>query len=389
MWKLIYAWRFYSYGREQYHECMGKLFIGNLYGLRQMNTIVAIFVSAFSLVPVFTERNFIKMGVCLVAAFIAAIVAYIANYKMQRTIPTNRFVYFLTIIFYTNLMMLGVYLCVLSAPEQLATLYLCFLICSLLMLINPPIFNLLLTIGAIVIFVIAGAIFKKPAIFINDLINTFIAGIISLYFGWQITKLRLGLELSTTLLEEERNKYLDQSTIDELTQLSNRRDFMNTFQRYLTNYRSFDTWLCISISDIDFFKNYNDHYGHPQGDVCLRAVGGAFNKLKESMGVYTARVGGEEFAMLWFEKDAANVDPVINKITELIRDLKIPHEKSKIGDYVTMSVGVYVERCGASSDVQTLYDLADKALYRAKGSGRNCAIITGREIEEYKITPSS
>ena len=195
------------------------------------------------------------------------------------------------------------------------------------------------------------------------------------------------LEISTTMLEDEKNKYLDQSTVDELTQLKNRRDFMNTFQRYLSNYRTSDDWLCIALADIDFFKFYNDHYGHPQGDVCLRSIGDSLNKLRDDLGVYSARVGGEEFAVLWFEREASHVDKVINHWKNMIRDLKIPHEKSKVSDFVTMSIGVYVTRCGSSHDNQALYDLADKALYAAKGSGRNCAIITGDEIKQYKITP--
>jgi len=63
----------------------------------------------------------------------------------------------------------------------------------------------------------------------------------------------------------------------------------------------------------------------------------------------------------------------------------MPHIKSKVSDHVTVSIGVYVEQLGESSDVQTLYNLADKALYNAKEGGRNCAFITGRKIEQYKI----
>jgi len=143
------------------------------------------------------------------------------------------------------------------------------------------------------------------------------------------------------------------------------------------------------MADIDFFKNYNDHYGHPKGDDCLRAIGGAFNRLKETMGVYCARVGGEEFAMLWFEKDASHVDEVVNRFNKLIKTLKIPHEKSSVNEYVTMSIGVYVERCGATKDTEELYNLADKCLYTAKESGRNCAIINGRELTQYQIKPAS
>jgi diguanylate cyclase (GGDEF)-like protein len=368
---------------------MNKIFINNLYTLRQASTVIGIFATAYSLFPLLGEKNVFKMLVCIGVGIISFVLAHYTNYKLQTTIANNRFVYILTSVYYFNLMLFGTYLCVVSTPDKLATIFLCFLICALLMFINPPIFNLCLTLIAIVIFTVTTIIIKTPENFIFDIINVIVTGVFSLYFGWEINKLRLGLEISTTLLEDERNKYFNQSTIDELTQLNNRRDFMQTFHRFLNNYRTSDTWLCVSIGDIDFFKNYNDHYGHPQGDECLRAVGKAFNQLKENMGVYTARVGGEEFAMLWFEKDASNVDKVVTCMTNLINGLKIPHEKSKVSDYVTMSMGVYIERCGASHDVQTLYDLADKALYIAKGSGRNCTVVTGREIEQYKINPST
>jgi two-component system glycerol uptake and utilization response regulator len=235
---------------------------------------------------------------------------------------------------------------------------------------------------------LTSSIFIKPYdIYKYDIVNIILAGSLTLFFSWHIAKLRLGLELSTGMLEEERQKYFNESTIDELTQLNNRRDFMSTFKRYLKNYRTSDDWLCISISDIDFFKLYNDNYGHPQGDMCLRSIGTAFKKLHDKLGVYVARVGGEEFAMLWFEKDSSNVNNVVSTMKQYIKELDIIHEYSSVSKYITMSIGVYIERLGSPSDIQTLYDLADKALYAAKGSGRNCAVINGSGIEQYRISP--
>jgi diguanylate cyclase (GGDEF)-like protein len=197
------------------------------------------------------------------------------------------------------------------------------------------------------------------------------------------------MEISADILEDERNSYFDQSTIDALTKMKNRRDFMQTFQRYLSNYRTSDDWLCVAICDVDFFKNYNDHYGHPMGDDCLRSVGGVLNELMESQSVYAARVGGEEFALLWFENDLTHIDTIIHHITDKISDLNIPHEKSKVCTHVTLSIGIYVEPCGSSTDAEALYDLADRALYTAKEGGRNCAVVNGANIKEYKIQPTS
>jgi len=387
MQNMFYSWRFYTLGREQYSECMNRTFSNNLLNLRQANTVFFIFAACFSLFPVFVEKDFGKAAVYIGAALIALLLTFIVNYMMQKMDINNRVIYILSALYYANIMAFGIYISVWANRDDLASIFLCFLICALLMCINSPIYNLTLTSIAVAIFIVSVIIVKRYDIWIYDVVNALIAAIISQYFCWQITKLRLGLEFSANKLEEERNKYMDQSILDELTQLRNRRDYMNTFQRFLSNYRASDDWMCVAISDIDFFKNYNDHYGHPKGDDCLRSIGGALNGLKESMGVYAARVGGEEFSMLWFEKEAAHVDDVIKHMMKVIGELKIPHEKSKVAEYVTMSIGLYIVKCGTHNDTQVLYDLADKALYTAKASGRNCAIVCGDEIKEYKITP--
>jgi diguanylate cyclase (GGDEF)-like protein len=337
------------------------------------------------------EKDIVKACVCLGVAVIALLFSAFINYKMQTVFVNNRFIYIYTALFYVNVMGLGIYLNVWSSPDKLATIFLCLLICALLMFINSPLFNFCLTVGAIICFIVSTVIVKSQFTenWVWDIINVLVAGVISLYFNWQGSKLRLGLELSANLLEDERNSYFDQSTIDELTKLRNRRDFQQTFKRYLSSFRTSDTWLCIAILDIDFFKYYNDHYGHPMGDDCLRAVGGVLNSLQDTLDVYSARVGGEEFALLWFEEDASHVDTVISHLQGLISGLKIPHEKSKVSPYVSISIGVFIERCGTSDDTQNLYEMADKALYNAKEGGRNCAIISGNEIEQYKVTSAS
>ena len=400
MRNLIYFWRFYSYGREPYHESMSKLFINNLASLRQINHILAVLATVFAVFPLVIEKDLIKTGVCLAVAFFALMISLYTNYKMQTT-ATNRAVYVITLLYYFNLTLLGIYMCIFAAQiaasgtiqfggfagDRLASIYLCILVISLMMFVNSPMFNLGVTLCGMVVFLSIAIAFKTPAIYKYDIVNVIIAGTLSLYFNWHITKLRIGLELSTSMLEEEKNKYLNQSTVDELTQLRNRRDYMQTFQRFITNYRASDEYFCVAVADIDFFKNYNDHYGHPTGDECLRSIGGALNQLKDNFGVYAARVGGEEFSLLWFEKEASHVENLIQNMIKTIRELKVPHEKSKVSEYVTMSIGVYMAKCRATNEVQNLYDLADKALYHAKGSGRNCAVITGEDVKQYKITP--
>ena len=386
---MVYAWRWYRLDREQYQQCMEKSFGNNLSGLRQINAVIVILVSSFTVVPIAVEKDLRKAGVYLAAAFVSLLITLIANQRLKQRKQGKqvgkKIIYILTTVYYANIMLFGIYLGVWSRPDTAAVTFMGFLICALFLFINPPQYNLCLTLGALAVFIASSVIMKTPQLWIYDIINAVIAACISLFFGWEISTLRLASVLNVRKLENERNTYYDQSTVDELTRLRNRRDFTQTFQRYVTHYRSSDDWLCIAIADIDHFKDYNDHYGHPAGDDCLRAIGGVLNSLKESMNVYTARVGGEEFALLWFGKDASHADTVISRCTALIKDLNIPHEKSGVMPYVTISIGVYVMRCGSSTDMDALYNLADKALYAAKGSGRDCAIVCGDGIKQYRI----
>jgi diguanylate cyclase (GGDEF)-like protein len=389
MGKFIYNWRYYSYGLDKYKECMNRVFITNLNSLRHANILVAVFSASFTLFTILYEKSMLNAAVYFSVAAIAFLFSLYLYYMIQGTIVSNRFIYVFSTLFYVNVMIFGIYLGVWASPEKLATIFLCLLICALLMFINPPLYNLILTISAIAVFITCSFFVKNRVNVIYDTVDAIIAGSFSIFFNWYITKLRMGLEISTTMLEEERNKYLDQSTTDELTQLNNHRDFIYTFGRYLSNYRTSDDSLCVAIGDIDFFKNYNDHYGHPMGDSCLRSIGTALIKLKEIMGVYVARVGGEEFAILWFEKDVSHVNDIVSCLYSLIKELNIPHEKSSVSKIITLSIGVYIEKLGNPTDVRTLYNLADKALYEAKGNGRKHAVITGSEIERYVITANS
>jgi diguanylate cyclase (GGDEF)-like protein len=387
MRKFLYNWQFYSYGREQYQECMNNAFINNLQSVGQGNTLVAVFVVLYAFIPVIAgDINFFKIGFCIAIAVVAILISWYANFVMQSINVKNSVIYLLISLFYINIMFFGIYQSIWINPDRPASIIFIIFGLALLLYINPPQFNLILTLGAVVVFIVLTIIFKDFDSWIYDVAHVIIAGTLSLFFSWHISKLRMGMEISASQLEEERNKYEDQSITDELTRLRNKRDFSSTFQRYLSNYRSSDDFLCVAIADIDFFKLYNDHYGHLKGDDCLRTIGAVLNSIKDDLGIYTARVGGEEFAALWFEKDSSHVDNVINHWINSIKAKKIPHEKSKVNDFVTMSIGVYISQCGAYHDTKVLYDLADKALYTAKQGGRKSAVINGDDVKEYKIS---
>ncbi|GBU28729.1 hypothetical protein R84B8_02289 [Treponema sp. R8-4-B8] len=393
MYGLLNFWRYYSLGREQYYLLMNKECKNNLYSLRLVNIFVVVLACIFACYPIFIKNNIYGAGIYLITALVGLLLTaltgiYIRLINSHRKAINKTYIYILTVIYYVNIIFFGLYISVLADRNNYAVGFMILLVCALILFVNSPILNICLTLTAASVFIVLSVFFKPPQIYVTDIFNVIFSVMVSVFACWRITKLRFMSELSISKMENERDKYLEESTVDELTKLRNRRDFMQTFHRYLVNYRAGDDFLCLAVADIDFFKNYNDFYGHPKGDDCLRAIGEAFNRLKDTMGVYCARVGGEEFALLWFEKeDVTHVNAVISRVTKLIQLLKIPHEKSSVSKYVTMSLGVYVEKCGASTDTEEMYALADKALYSAKENGRNCTIVKGRTIKEYRLDP--
>jgi len=389
MRELLKNWLFYGLGKDEYKKSMDNVFSKNIYNLRRTNAVVVFLLTGFLFTPLLIDKNIKKtiffIGTSAIAALIYIIVRCIYHKINNEEKVKKSLVYILICLSYANVITFGIYLSVWAHPGNVGGLFLSILICALLLFNIPAVFYYSLTVISTIVFTIIVFMVKSPEECSIDIPNALFAGALSMIFGWHIIMNRLSLSSIAHRMENERNDYFDQSTLDELTQLKNRRDFMITFQRSLTNHRQDDNFICVAILDIDFFKNYNDYYGHPKGDECLRKVGKVLKDLQNKLNIYAARIGGEEFALLWFEKDTANIENVASLISEMIRRLNIPHERSSAAPHVSVSIGVYAVQCGASNDIDSLYNMADEALYIAKKDGRNRTVIN---LSDYKRTES-
>src|SRR5207245_1507147 len=126
--------------------------------------------------------------------------------------------------------------------------------------------------------------------------------------------------------------------------------------------------------DVDHFKHYNDRYGHPAGDACLRRVAETMAAVLKRPGDLAARIGGEEFASLLPETDAPEAAALAERIRASVRALAIPHESAGSADRVTVSLGVATLSAAGEATAEMLYRTADANLYRAKQAGRNCVV---------------
>ena len=166
--------------------------------------------------------------------------------------------------------------------------------------------------------------------------------------------------------------------LDSLTGIPNRRLFEEELGKEWARAKRDPAPLSLITADIDHFKGYNDHYGHPAGDLCLVDVAQAMYHALSRPGDVAARVGGEEFAFLLPQTDLSGALAVAEQIRERVLALNLPHEASPVASQVTLSFGVSSSELACVSSPAELIRTSDVALYEAKRRGRN-QIVTARE----------
>ena len=172
-------------------------------------------------------------------------------------------------------------------------------------------------------------------------------------------------------LEAANQKLQQLASIDSLTQIPNRRSFDEVLEREWQRLEREQAPLSLILCDMDFFKNYNDTYGHQSGDDCLKEVGKILQQAAQRPGDLAARYGGEEFALVLPNTDTAGAVYVAETILSSIRTKNLIHESSKIISYPTVSLGIATIIPQSSSSLTWLIAKADEALYRAKLTGRD------------------
>lgn len=160
---------------------------------------------------------------------------------------------------------------------------------------------------------------------------------------------------------------------DGLTGVANRRMFDSVMTMEWAGAQRNQQPLSLIMLDIDYFKQYNDHYGHVQGDECLKKVAKVLDSATRSCDFF-ARFGGEEFVLVLPQTDATAAKRVAERCRKLVFEQQIPHEKSTIGQILTISLGVGTVVPSAEYQPSMFIEGVDKRLYLAKQKGRNCIV---------------
>ena len=179
-------------------------------------------------------------------------------------------------------------------------------------------------------------------------------------------------------IEEElirlQKEFRELSYKDGLTGVANRRMFDSVLEVEWTNAVRNKQPLSVILLDIDYFKQFNDHYGHIQGDDCLKTVAQALAKAATRSRDFFARYGGEEFVLVLPETDAEAAQRVAERCRNLIFKEQIPHAHSAAGQILTISLGVGTITPGHKDDAISFIEAVDRQLYQAKQRGRNCIV---------------
>ncbi|MBF2001620.1 MAG: diguanylate cyclase [Synechococcales cyanobacterium M58_A2018_015] len=173
-------------------------------------------------------------------------------------------------------------------------------------------------------------------------------------------------------LRQANAKLQHLALLDSLTQIANRRRFDEYLQQEWQRLQRKETPLSLILCDIDFFKRYNDRYGHQAGDACLKQVTRALQQVVKRSTDLIARYGGEEFAIILPDTDHGGAVVVAQQIRDVVRQLQIPHRGSDVANWVTLSLGIACMIPTPAHSPRNLVEAADQALYSAKQNGRDC-----------------
>jgi len=200
--------------------------------------------------------------------------------------------------------------------------------------------------------------------------------IISYYVFVSIQQDHTRLELTAKKLKIANKKLEHVSYVDSLTNLHNRRYFNHIYARELKQAKRDQSYITFMMLDIDYFKQYNDTYGHVEGDETLKAVAKVLQSTLRRPNDYVFRLGGEEFGVLLTRTDETHSARLAREICDTLRAKEIQHIGSKVNKFVTISIGVVCCVADEALDNEVLISRADEMLYKAKDGGRDGYIIT-------------
>ena len=200
--------------------------------------------------------------------------------------------------------------------------------------------------------------------------------LISYYVFKSIQKDQTKLEITTKKLKHANKKLENVSYTDSLTGLYNRRYFNIVYDREIKRAKRNKSYITFMMLDIDYFKQYNDTYGHIEGDFALKSVAKVLKDTLKRPSDFLFRLGGEEFGIVLVETTQEDSQKLAKNICKSVKEREIKHESSKVNEFITISIGIACCIADEALNEEILITRADEMLYKAKENGRDGYRIT-------------
>lgn len=270
-----------------------------------------------------------------------------------------------TLVFVLIVMIWGAIITLLDQPVygQVIAFVTNYVFCASLLLIRPFVFVVIQVIPLATLFLLLPFFQTNSSIILGHYIN-----LAALLIPLTISSFRSYIYFYDNVYNKIKVKEVSEK--DELTNLYNRRKMSTFIEQEFINGKNVINSVGILMLDVDYFKKYNDYYGHIQGDAVLQAIGAVLREISEEKDVFAARYGGEEFIIIINNKSQDEAISIAHEIKKKISKLQIPHKTSNVSDMLTVSIGLYTST-DRQTDIYELIKKADDALYEAKVNGRN------------------
>ena len=369
-------WRYLGLSKETLGTYVEKVARDNLAVLRiESITLAILCVASSALLIVSGDLGFFKNGLLIFAALIFIVLFFMTDrcirvgYKGYLKAAMVLVSFFQWTLFFLTAGIAFI------EKNDYASLFLSGLVVSIVSFDISPTWNAGMVLIMYAIYFPVSFYIRDADLFMRDMLNILSATVIAMIVGWKKAKDKWEHEEAVTLMAKNNSMLYRESTTDFLTGLNNRRKTFEGLEVLSAAANVSRKKIAVMIMDIDFFKKYNDTYGHPQGDILLQGLGNLLLKMEKKYSINVGRIGGEEFMAYFLATDDRVTETIAREISEGIRNL--PHPESDKGLCTTISIGI----CECVPELQDsgsrLYTKADSALYAAKSNGRN-------RVEYYK-----
>ena len=366
----IEKWKYFGLDKEEVLKYRDTVSLDNLKVLNAQCIVMAIFLFIVGPVLLITTADYLK-GLIITASGVYFTALYLVVHKnidpIKKTTAARADL--LVFLFSLALYLLCLYIGTIDMDGYPAVTLVAILLFIQIDFDTLPHRNLSIILVALIVFLTISYFYKDSSAFIYDAIDATLGTALGLFVSWQKARIKWEHVIDQGKLKEVNYKLYHACITDELTKLPNRRQVFEGIENEYKNCLENGTLLVCIVMDIDQFMEFNDTYGHPQGDVLLQKLGGLLKQLSRSLDIKVGRIGGEEFMFYWEENNADRAYSVAEQIRLSVQN--IPHPARKEGATITVSMGVSVKTPFDDFVIEDAYREADDAMYHAKRSGKN------------------